>query len=77
VRDLLGRFLDTPYSPQPEATSNSTGGGSFPFLDPFALMDSFSPIFFITVKGACCFSLVDCAWKQRMYGSGLYYSGFF
>jgi hypothetical protein len=78
VRDLLGRFLESPYGTPPVVISNSIGGGSFPFLDPRALMDSFSPIFFTAFRGACCLSLLDCAWKQRMYGSGLYYSaGFF
>jgi hypothetical protein len=58
VRDLLGRFLDSPFVSPLEATSNSSGGGSFPFLDPLALVDSFSPKFFMTVKGVYCLGLV-------------------
>jgi hypothetical protein len=68
VRDLLGRFLDSPFSSPP---SNSTGGGGFPFLVPLALPDSFSPMFLMTVRGTYCFSRLY-AWKHRMYGSGFY-----
>jgi hypothetical protein len=75
VRDLLGRFLDSPFVSPLEKTSKSIGGGSLPFLDPLAFVDTFSPKFFITVRGVYCFCLVY-AWKQRVYGSG-FYSGFF